>query len=87
MASVYADRRFDELRASDWNAPLAIDLGASFYCAQAAAPLMRARGGGRIVNFSDWTARSEGSFEVFSDCVAWGMHRNRRTLATIGLPP
>jgi NAD(P)-dependent dehydrogenase (short-subunit alcohol dehydrogenase family) len=58
MASAYADRRFDELRTSDWNAPLAIDLGASFYCAQAAAPLMRARGGGRIVNFSDWTAKS-----------------------------
>jgi NAD(P)-dependent dehydrogenase (short-subunit alcohol dehydrogenase family) len=58
MASVYADRRFDDLRASDWSAPLAIDLGASFYCAQAAAPLMRARGGGRIINFSDWTAKS-----------------------------
>jgi len=58
MASVYADRPFGELRASDWNAPLSIDLGASFYCAQAAVPLMRARGGGRIVNFSDWTARS-----------------------------
>ena len=58
MASVYADRRFDDLRASDWSGPLAIDLGASFYCAQAAAPLMRARGGGRIINFSDWTAKS-----------------------------
>jgi NAD(P)-dependent dehydrogenase (short-subunit alcohol dehydrogenase family) len=58
MASVYLDRPFDELSTSDWNAPLTIDLGASFYCAQAAAPLMRARGGGRIVNFSDWTARS-----------------------------
>jgi NAD(P)-dependent dehydrogenase (short-subunit alcohol dehydrogenase family) len=58
MASVYADRAFGDLRPSDWNAPLSIDLGASFYCAQAAAPLMRARGGGRIVNFSDWTAKS-----------------------------
>jgi NAD(P)-dependent dehydrogenase (short-subunit alcohol dehydrogenase family) len=58
MASVYSERPFDELSTSDWNAPLTIDLGASFYCAQAAAPLMRARGGGRIVNFSDWTARS-----------------------------
>ena len=58
MASVYAERPFGDLRPSDWNAPLSIDLGASFYCAQAAAPLMRARGGGRIVNFSDWTAKS-----------------------------
>jgi NAD(P)-dependent dehydrogenase (short-subunit alcohol dehydrogenase family) len=58
MASVYVDRPFDELRTSDWNAPLSIDLGASFHCSQAAVPLMRARGGGRIVNFSDWTAKS-----------------------------
>src|SRR6202140_62291 len=58
MASVYADRPFGELRASDWNAPLSIDLGASFHCAQAAAPLARARGDGRRINFSAWTGPS-----------------------------
>lgn len=58
MASVYVDRPFDELRAEDWSASLGIDLGGSFYCAQAAVPHMRARGGGRIINFSDWTAKS-----------------------------
>ena len=56
MASVYVARPFADLRPADWQAPLAVDLGASFFCAQAAAPLMRARGGGRIINFSDWTA-------------------------------
>jgi len=58
MASVYVDRPFDALTATDWNAPIAIDLGASFHCAHAAAPHMRARGGGRIINFSDWTVPS-----------------------------
>jgi NAD(P)-dependent dehydrogenase (short-subunit alcohol dehydrogenase family) len=33
-------------------------LRASFLCAQAAVPHMRAKGGGRIINFSDWIARS-----------------------------
>jgi NAD(P)-dependent dehydrogenase (short-subunit alcohol dehydrogenase family) len=55
MASVYVERPFGELRPADWNGPLAVDLGAAFFCSQAAAPLLRARGGGRIVNFSDWT--------------------------------
>jgi NAD(P)-dependent dehydrogenase (short-subunit alcohol dehydrogenase family) len=58
MASVYAERSFDELRAVDWDAVLDVDLRAAFLCAQAAAPYMRQQGGGRIVNFSDWVASS-----------------------------
>ncbi len=58
MASVYVQKPFDELLAADWNAVLDVDLRAAFLCARAAAPHMRARGGGRIINFSDWVARS-----------------------------
>jgi NAD(P)-dependent dehydrogenase (short-subunit alcohol dehydrogenase family) len=55
MASVYVRRPLDEISPDDWSAPLSVDLGAAFFCSQAAAPFMRRRGGGRIVNFSDWT--------------------------------
>jgi NAD(P)-dependent dehydrogenase (short-subunit alcohol dehydrogenase family) len=58
MASVYARRSFDDLTAADWNASMDVDLRAAFLCAHAAAPHMRAQGGGRIVNFSDWLAKS-----------------------------
>ena len=58
MASVYGERPFAELTASDWDAVLDVDLRAAFLCAHAAAPHMRRQGGGRIVNFSDWTAKS-----------------------------
>ena len=58
MASVYVRRPFDELRAADWDAVIDVDLRAAFLCARAAAPHMRRQGGGRIVNFSDWVARS-----------------------------
>ena len=58
MASVYARKAFDELRVTDWNGPLDVDLRASFLCAHAAVPHMRAQGGGRIINFADWVARS-----------------------------
>jgi NAD(P)-dependent dehydrogenase (short-subunit alcohol dehydrogenase family) len=58
MASVYVKKPFDELRAADWNATVDVDLRAAFLCAHAAAPHMRRQGGGRIINFSDWLARS-----------------------------
>jgi len=58
MASIYVKRPFDALTVADWDAVLAIDLRAAFLCARAAAPHMRAHGGGHIINFSDWTARS-----------------------------
>jgi NAD(P)-dependent dehydrogenase (short-subunit alcohol dehydrogenase family) len=58
MASVYSRIPFDELKISDWNRPLEIDLRASFICARAAVPYMRAGGGGRIINFADWVAGS-----------------------------
>ena len=58
MASVYERTPFDELTPEHWDRGLAVDLRAAFLCARAAAPHMRAGGGGRIVLFSDWTSRS-----------------------------
>lgn len=58
MASVYVRRPFDELTWTDWSAPLDIDLRASYACARAVVPHMRRQGGGHIINFSDWVARS-----------------------------
>jgi NAD(P)-dependent dehydrogenase (short-subunit alcohol dehydrogenase family) len=58
MASVYTERPFDETDEAMWDAVIDIDLKASFLCARAAVPHMRAAGGGRIINFSDWVAVS-----------------------------
>ncbi len=58
MASVYVHKPFDELTAVDWDRATAVDLRAAFLCARAAVPHFRKQGGGRIVNFSDWVARS-----------------------------
>ena len=58
MASVYVQRPFADLRAVDWDAVIDVDLRAAFLCAHAAAPHMRRQGGGRIINFSDWIAKS-----------------------------
>jgi NAD(P)-dependent dehydrogenase (short-subunit alcohol dehydrogenase family) len=58
MASVYVQRRFDELALGDWDAVVNVDLRAAFLCARAAVPHMKKQGAGRIVNFSDWVAAS-----------------------------
>jgi NAD(P)-dependent dehydrogenase (short-subunit alcohol dehydrogenase family) len=58
MASVYVRRPFAEVSAADWDATMHVDLRAAFLCSQAAAPHMKAQSGGRIINFSDWVARS-----------------------------
>jgi NAD(P)-dependent dehydrogenase (short-subunit alcohol dehydrogenase family) len=58
MASVYVQRKFDDLTVADWNAVLDVDLRAAFLCARAAVPHMRRQHGGRIISFSDWIARS-----------------------------
>ncbi len=58
LASLYAEKPFDELTDEDWDRQLAVDLRAAYHCSKAAAPHMRALGGGRIVNFADWVAAS-----------------------------
>lgn len=58
MASVYREKKLDDLSVADWNANIDVDLRAAFLCSKAAVPHMRRQGGGRIVNFSDWLAKS-----------------------------
>lgn len=58
MASVYGSTPFDELTEAGWDKDLTVNLKSVYLCARAAVPAMRAKGGGRIVNFADWLARS-----------------------------
>jgi NAD(P)-dependent dehydrogenase (short-subunit alcohol dehydrogenase family) len=58
MASIYEMRPFDTLTAADWEKDLGVNLTSAFLCAKAAIPAMRQNGGGRIINFADWLARS-----------------------------
>jgi NAD(P)-dependent dehydrogenase (short-subunit alcohol dehydrogenase family) len=58
MASAYEKTPFAALDERAWRANLDVDLGSAFHTARAAAPLMKARGGGRIVTFADWLPAS-----------------------------
>ena len=58
MASVYIATPFDKLTLAEWDRTINVDLRSTFLCAIAAVPHMRKQGGGRIITFSDWLARS-----------------------------
>jgi len=58
MASLYRAKPIDDLTLDDWETQMAVDLRAAWLCSHAALPHMRRARGGRIVNFSDWVAKS-----------------------------
>jgi NAD(P)-dependent dehydrogenase (short-subunit alcohol dehydrogenase family) len=58
MASVYSSVAFEEIDEQVWDSVVNVDLRAAYLCSRAAVPHMRAQGGGRIINFTDWVARS-----------------------------
>jgi NAD(P)-dependent dehydrogenase (short-subunit alcohol dehydrogenase family) len=58
MASVYSSVAFEEIDEHVWDSVVNVDLRAAYLCSRAAVPHMRAQGGGRIINFTDWVARS-----------------------------
>jgi len=58
MASVYVQVPFEDTGEAKWDGVVDVDLKAAFLCAHAAVPHLRAAGGGRIINFSDWLAVS-----------------------------
>jgi len=51
-AGVFARTRLEETTAEQWDWFMAVNLRAQFLCAQAVAPIMRAQGGGKIVNLA-----------------------------------
>jgi NAD(P)-dependent dehydrogenase (short-subunit alcohol dehydrogenase family) len=58
MASVYTAEPFDAITDASWDRNLGVNLKSAFLCSYAAARVMRSNGGGRIINFADWLARS-----------------------------
>jgi NAD(P)-dependent dehydrogenase (short-subunit alcohol dehydrogenase family) len=58
MASIYRSKPLADVTPAYWAADLDVNLRSAFLCAHAAIPHMRRAGGGRVVNFADWLARS-----------------------------
>jgi NAD(P)-dependent dehydrogenase (short-subunit alcohol dehydrogenase family) len=58
MASTYVRRPLHDVDADAWREDIDSNLSSAFYCSLYAAPAIRRRGGGHIVNFTDWLPAS-----------------------------
>ena len=67
-AAIFPLAPWDELTPEVWSEVMAVNLTAPFLCARAAVPLMRAGGGGHIINMLDL-----GAFEAWVDRPANGV--------------
>ncbi len=89
-----------ELKESDWDRVLSVNLKAPFLCAQQAVPLMQSRGGGKIVNISSVHATdprrnyahyscAKAGLEMLTKCMAlelapYGIQANSIVVGAIG---
>ena len=72
-AGSFVERRaFEELDGDLWDRIMAVNLKSVFLVTRAVLPLMRRRGGGRIVNMSSIVAKSGGSADSIAYAAAKG---------------
>jgi NAD(P)-dependent dehydrogenase (short-subunit alcohol dehydrogenase family) len=65
--------KIEDLRVEDWDRCIAVDLSAMFYCTRKAMPLIKAAGGGSIINLSS-AAGLHGFPQRSPYCAAkWGV--------------
>lgn len=71
----------DAIEVADWNRTIAVNLSGQFHCARKAVPLLKAAGGGAIVNISSAAGRF--GFPLRSPYAAskWGVVGLSHTLA------
>jgi NAD(P)-dependent dehydrogenase (short-subunit alcohol dehydrogenase family) len=70
-AGIIHPSKLEEISAAQWSATLAVHLTGTFLCTQAVLPIMKARGGGKIINVAAPSAL-RGSFGVADYAAAKG---------------
>src|SRR5262245_59132773 len=70
-AGIIHPRKLEEIGEAQWSATLAVHLTGTFLCTQAVLPVMKAQGGGKIINVAAPSAL-RGSFEVADYAAAKG---------------
>ncbi len=58
VASIYEKVSVDKSGAGDWDRNMTANARGAFLCARAVIPIMKKRGGGRIISFADWLPAS-----------------------------
>ena len=80
-AGIMFERGLDDLSVDDWNRMLAINLGAPVFLAQALLPLLRAAGGGSIVNLGSIEGLAANPGHIAYCATKGGVHSLTKAMA------
>lgn len=65
--------RIEEIAVEDWERCIAVDLNSMFYCTRLAVPMLKAAGGGSIINLSSAAGRLGFPFRTPYAAAKWGV--------------
>jgi NAD(P)-dependent dehydrogenase (short-subunit alcohol dehydrogenase family) len=65
--------KVEDIRPQDWDRCIAVDLNGMFYCTRKAMPLIKAAGGGSIINLSSAAGRLGFPFRTPYAAAKWGV--------------
>ena len=82
-AGIFPRAKFEETTSEFWDTMFAVNTRSAFLCSQAAVPLMRARGGGSIINMGSTLPWSLGDNLFAYGCSKGAMYTMTRQLAGI----
>ena len=73
--------RIEDIALEDWERTLAVDLNSMFYCTRLAMPLIKASGGGSIINLSSAAGRLGYPLRTPYSAAKWGAVGFTKSLA------
>lgn len=73
--------KVEEIRPEDWDRCIAVDLNGMFYCTRKAMPMLKAAGGGSIVNLSSAAGRHGFAQRTPYAAAKWGVIGFTKSLA------
>ena len=71
----------EDIAIADWDRTLAVDLNSMFYCTRRAVPLLKAAGGGSIINLSSGAGRLGFPLRTPYAAAKWGVIGLTKSLA------
>ena len=85
-AGVLQQKPFEEITDADWDHVVDVNLKGTFICSQEVLPVMRRRGGGRIINLASSGGQLGGPLAVHYSASKAGVISLTRSLARIAAP-
>jgi NAD(P)-dependent dehydrogenase (short-subunit alcohol dehydrogenase family) len=73
--------KVEDIPVEEWERCIAVDLNAMFYCTRRAMPLIKAAGGGSIINLSSAAGRLAFPFRTPYSAAKWGVVGFTRSLS------